>query len=152
VVLYIKENITFIYDPSALTVGYTTVIGRQTLQQAASNTEGIDPKMISNVGTTARLWRAAYGPEGFGQSTNMAGGWIGGGGNYGSECRCMCATFIVVVHALQWLWECGHSEGLSEIQCDDVGRNLDWLLGGKLTGRGVQEGIQMPRWVRLRKP
>jgi hypothetical protein len=103
----------------------TTVTGQQTLQQAASDTEGIDPKMITNVGTAARLWRSAYGPKGrFGKSTNMAGGWIGGGGNYGSECRCMCATFIVVVHVLQWLWECGHSEGLSEAQCDEAGRNL----------------------------
>jgi hypothetical protein len=82
----------------------------------------------------------------------MAGGWIGGGSNYSDDCRRMCATFIVVVHALQWLWERGRSAGLTEAQCDDAGRNLDWLLGGKLTGRGAQAGLKMARWVRLRKP
>jgi hypothetical protein len=61
----------------------------------------------------------------------------------------MCATFLA--HALQWLWHRGGDAGLSEAQRDDAGRNLDWLLGERLTGRGVQEGVPMARWVRIKR-
>jgi hypothetical protein len=143
VVVYFINNLCFIYDPSALTINGASATGDLALQQAAAGV-AINAGIIANIGTAAHLWRASYGPHGkFGQAANVAGGYIGGGGNYaddGGHCRQMCATFLVVAHALQWLWHRGSSAGLSEAQCEDAGRNLDWLLGGKLTGHGVEEG------------
>lgn len=71
-------------------------------------------------------------------------GWTGG------HCRNMCGDFIVVVHALQWASERGESAGLSATECEQAESNLDWLLGGHLTGKMATARGMGVKWAPLR--
>jgi hypothetical protein len=167
VVVYVYRRRTYVYDPSAISYANDTGAGVRLGQQLQSNSipgEGIEANAIAHIEGARRLWRSGFDNSNrgarLGRRSNAAGAWIGGGGNVyvndndAGDCRSMCGDFLVVVHVLQWLGECGGGEmGLSEQQRQDAEFNLDWLVGGCLSGssneRAMERNMRL-QWVRMR--
>jgi hypothetical protein len=166
VVVYVRLKKTFVYDPSAVRVNATSTAGREILEcleRGQPPAGGYDARMLVNITPAADVWAAGFCRDPrprFGLPNSAAGAWIGGGGNVatwsakvgwtGGDCRGMCGNFLVVVHALQWASERGRTAaGLTADECRQAEDNLDWLLGGKLTGRGVPSAVNV-RWEPLR--
>jgi hypothetical protein len=162
VVVYFYRRKTFVYDPSAVRVNTTSAEGRDIAQRLAEGRHpprGYDARSLVNLTPAAQLWAGGFHngqrPR-FGKTSNSDGAWLGGGGNLatwteaagwtGGDCRSMCGNFIVVVHALQWVSDKA-GEADERQRAED---NLDWLLGGRLTGGGLRSMAPNVEWVRLR--
>jgi hypothetical protein len=165
VVVYIRLKKTFVYDPSAVRVNATSKAGYEILErlkQGQPPAGGYDARMLVNITPAADVWAAGFCRDPgrrFGLPNSAAGAWIGGGGNVatwsanmgwtGGDCRSMCGNFLVVVHALQWASQRGRTADLTADECYQAEANLDWLLGGNLTGRSVPLAVNV-RWEPLR--
>lgn len=176
VVVYVRQGRTFIYDPSAVSYNTLSGMGRTVGQQIQTDTVpavGVEGGGIANINMALALWRRGFnsrGPDNQGKLGTRSGRmvWIGGGGNVlqlvmgapGEEdvyalgsCRPMCGNWMVLVHTLQWVSEQGWAQrNLSEQNCANARFNLDWLLGGLLTGESNEWAVAQKRrldWVRV---
>jgi len=166
-VVLIKDNVTFLYDPSACTLHTGTQGGSalwQDIQQGTPPQAGIDCKLYPHSTIAIKLALHAYarsksgGNQGrLGKPENRRGCWIGGGGNVAVDganptagrCREMCGNFLVVVAFLVYVSGGGGGDLVTEEERKGAGRNLDWLLGGQLDGSGVGAGVARPEWLRF---
>ncbi|KAK3061095.1 hypothetical protein LTS18_007032 [Coniosporium uncinatum] len=166
VVVFIYRRITFIYDPSALTLNTANPQGLSDFQAAAlGNTTGagIDSHNVPHLNIANRLYshgfnntRGASNLGRLGKRNTTGPCWIGGGGNVvggpipgNGECRAMCGNFIVVVALLVYM-SLNVDGRFTATQVVEAAQNLDWLLGGKLDGSGAGLGVGLPEWFRIR--